>query len=333
MQPERAGGVHLLRVSITNPEGEDFVVLVDGESAVIGRSPEVDITVPNPLVSGRHLRVDAGAIVRDLQSKNGSWSQGARLAGPTLVGENTIILGPDAKRSPTVRVDVISAAEMPSAELDGEQTIAVGPDGNGAVRVIRTRNGNAPALPAVGGQHEATMAHPLLRSAPVRQNGASTGSQEFVVDACLQSMRSLEDVMTPTGRSSGESWSEGLRSGSGSEIRDAAENALAKGADPGARQELVEALDQQRRRILDRYYAYRRASTTLVEELRDGALAESNVSGNGAIPLWKKLLGMRWRILWTRSRAHLESHGRARIENRLDELARAASGDDESDFR
>lgn len=329
MQPERAGGVHLLRVSITNPEGEDFVVLVDGESAVIGRSPEVDITVPNPLVSGRHLRVDAGAVVRDLQSKNGSWSHGERLAGPTLVGQNTIVLGPDAKRSPTVRVDVISAAEMPSAELDAGQTIAAEPNGDGAVRVIRTRNGSAPALPSARTQHEATMAHPLLRSAPVHEDGASTSSQEFVVDACLQSMRSLEDVMTPTGRSSGASWSEGLGSGGGSEIRGAVENVLVKGADPGARQELTEALDQQRRRILDRYYAYRRASTTLVEELRDGALAESNASGSGAILLWKKLLGMRWRILWTRSRAYLESHDRTRIENRLDELARAASGDDD----
>jgi len=326
----------LLRVSITNPEGEDFVVLVDGESAVIGRSPEVDITVPNPLVSGRHLRVDAGAVVRDLQSKNGTWSHGARLAGPTLVGDNTIVHGPDAKRSPTVRVDVISAAEMPRAELEAEQTIAIGSGGNGAVRVIRTRNGAAPALPSMGGQDEATMAHPMPRSAPVRQDGASTSSQEFVVDACLQIMRSLEDVMTPTGRSSGASWSEGRGFGGSSEIRDAVENVLAKGEDSGARQELTEALDQQRRRILDRYYAYRRASTTLVEELRNGALAESNVSGNSAIPLWKKLLGMRWRILWTRSRAHLGSHGRARIENRLDELARAASDasrDDDSDSR
>ena len=109
----------MLRVSITNPEGEDFVVLVDGESAVIGRSPEVDIPVPNPLVSGRHLRIDAGAVVRDLQSKNGSWSHGARLSGPTLVGDSTIVLGPDVERVHKVGIDAyFSALEEPVEETD-----------------------------------------------------------------------------------------------------------------------------------------------------------------------------------------------------------------------
>ncbi|MEM1452013.1 MAG: FHA domain-containing protein [Planctomycetota bacterium] len=306
----------MLRVSITNPEGEDFQVLVDGESAVIGRSPDVDITVPNPLVSAKHLRIDAGAVVRDLRSKNGSWSDGSRLHGPTLIGDGSIVLGPDPERSPAVRVEVLDPDEVPEDALEARTIVSGAAAGWDEPAAVAPVSPNSPG-PRKNGRWDSTVIHPLVKPASV--GGAGDGDQAFVIDACLQSLRSLESLMQPLGESTPAAPE---RSREDSAVLAAVESVMARSGDQRARQELLDVLALQRRRIRDRYYAYRRASTKLVEEVRDQSLAEADLSGRAGIPVWQRLFGMRWRVLWTRMRERMNAYDRPRIEARLDDLAK-----------
>ncbi|MEM9380367.1 MAG: FHA domain-containing protein [Planctomycetota bacterium] len=302
----------MLRVSITNPEGEDFQVLVEGESAVIGRSPEVDITVPNALVSARHLRIDAGAVVQDLRSKNGSWSRGSRLQGPVLVEGEAIVLGPDPDRSPAVRVEVLDPDGLSETERGG-LTVVPRSAGNAA--------GEAAGRPTSrNGRWDATLAHPLTK--PATAGAIGEGDQAFVIDACLQSLRSLESLMQPIEESTAH---DPGRTSVDSPVLEAVEAALARSGDQRARQDLLDVLALQRRRIRDRYYAYRRASTRLVEEIRDQSLAEADLSGRAGVPVWKRALGLRWRHLWHRLRERMDAYDRRTIERRLDDLAQQSA--------
>jgi DNA-binding winged helix-turn-helix (wHTH) protein len=63
---------------------EEFAVFRGG--AVIGRAPEVDIRLDSPRVSRHHARVtlgDAGIIIEDLGSRNGTFVNDSRIEGPT----------------------------------------------------------------------------------------------------------------------------------------------------------------------------------------------------------------------------------------------------------
>jgi DNA-binding winged helix-turn-helix (wHTH) protein len=65
---------------------EEFAVFSGG--AVIGRAPEVDIRLDSPRVSRHHARVtlgDAGIIIEDLGSRNGTFVNDSRIEGPTLL--------------------------------------------------------------------------------------------------------------------------------------------------------------------------------------------------------------------------------------------------------
>ena len=315
LRVRRRGRTALLKVSITNPDGEDFEVLVDGESAVIGRSPDVDITVQNPLVSAKHLRIDAGAIVRDLRSKNGSWSRGSRLHGPTLIGDGSIVLGPDPERSPAIRVEVLDPEDIPVEALQERTIVAPGRRDEDDVPAEKNHSSRPK-------RWDTTVIHPLVKPVSVREGNGS--DQSFVIDACVQSLRSLESLVQPFEQMSQP---DPVRSREESAVLTAVEAVLAKSGDQRARQELLDVLAHQRRRIRNQYYAYRKASTKVVEEVRDQSLAESDIAGNAGIPIWKRLLGMRWRVLWQRMRERMDAYDPARIESRLDELAHECAHD------
>ncbi len=63
----------------------------------IGRSPDADVTLDNPLVSFYHARIDAvasGHVLTDLGSTNGTWVNGVRLAKPhALQPGDTVKIG------------------------------------------------------------------------------------------------------------------------------------------------------------------------------------------------------------------------------------------------
>ena len=58
-------------------------------------------------------------------------------------------------------------------------------------------------------------------------------------------------------------------------------------------------------------------ATTMVK-----SLAEADLSGRAGIPVWQRLFGMRWRVLWSRMRERMNAYDRPRIESRLDDLAK-----------
>lgn len=68
---------------------------IDGNELTIGRSSRQNVVVRNPLVSNRHLRVLHGVVVIDEGSSNGTFLDGKRIEGPTLVGNGKLTLGSD----------------------------------------------------------------------------------------------------------------------------------------------------------------------------------------------------------------------------------------------
>jgi DNA-binding winged helix-turn-helix (wHTH) protein len=78
-------------------DGWDFAVPA-GE-VLIGRGPECALRLPSAGVSRVHasLQVDErSAVLRDRDSKNGTWVNGARIAGPVPLGEgDEIVIGSD----------------------------------------------------------------------------------------------------------------------------------------------------------------------------------------------------------------------------------------------
>ncbi|MGR9108074.1 MAG: FHA domain-containing protein [Gammaproteobacteria bacterium] len=62
----------------------------DSQTIVIGRSPECDVIIDSPVVSGRHTSLSPepeGWVLRDLGSTNGTFINGERLVGPILLRE------------------------------------------------------------------------------------------------------------------------------------------------------------------------------------------------------------------------------------------------------
>lgn len=83
-EPGRTGSDASLPVGWLRHGREEFAIFSGG--AVIGRAPEVDIRLDSPRVSRHHARVtlgDAGIIIEDLGSRNGTFVNDARIEGPT----------------------------------------------------------------------------------------------------------------------------------------------------------------------------------------------------------------------------------------------------------
>jgi len=73
------------------------IVLTDGEN-VIGRDPDVAVSLESPRVSRRHARIllkDGEAMLEDADSKNGTYLQGERLRAPAALSNgDQIRIGP-----------------------------------------------------------------------------------------------------------------------------------------------------------------------------------------------------------------------------------------------
>jgi DNA-binding winged helix-turn-helix (wHTH) protein len=78
-------------------EGWDFAVAA-GE-VLIGRGPECALRLPSAGVSRVHASLhvgDRGALLRDRDSKNGTWVNGVRIAAPVVLAEgDEVLIGSD----------------------------------------------------------------------------------------------------------------------------------------------------------------------------------------------------------------------------------------------
>ncbi len=83
-----------LRLHITPAEGPPFEHALRGDSLVIGRALDADLTLADPFLSRRHSRLyrsGTGLLVEDLGSRNGTLVNGKAIAGPTSVGPGDVI--------------------------------------------------------------------------------------------------------------------------------------------------------------------------------------------------------------------------------------------------
>ena len=82
---------------IYSQDGPPIVFVISGESMVLGRHPDCDIRVPSASVSRRHARVtrrENGDYLEDLDSGNGTFVNGRRLAKPVqLQDQDRVRLG------------------------------------------------------------------------------------------------------------------------------------------------------------------------------------------------------------------------------------------------
>jgi len=65
-------------------------------TGMIGRAPDNDFVLSDPLVSAHHARIewnDDGVLITDLGSTNGTFVEGQRVDAVTLVDGNTLTIG------------------------------------------------------------------------------------------------------------------------------------------------------------------------------------------------------------------------------------------------
>ncbi len=139
-QPEPAGGdgtATRVQLVVSGPSASRVYDLKPGEIALVGRSPDVRVSVDDPMISRVHAqveRVEAGVFVQDRGSSNGTWYNGRRVESKFMIrpGEEVKIGStvlsivvtsplPDARRRPISAADLMTRLgyELERAELQG----------------------------------------------------------------------------------------------------------------------------------------------------------------------------------------------------------------------
>ena len=84
----------MLRLSVHPPQGDAFERRVEGESVVLGRGLDCDLSIADPFLSRRHARLvagDSGWRIEDLGSRNGTRVNGELVEGLRPVGAGDVI--------------------------------------------------------------------------------------------------------------------------------------------------------------------------------------------------------------------------------------------------
>jgi hypothetical protein len=75
----------MLKLVVKQAGKPDKEFVVEGEKAIIGRTPQCDVVIDEPFVSKRHLQILHGTVVVDLGSSNGTFVGGHRVTQPVLL--------------------------------------------------------------------------------------------------------------------------------------------------------------------------------------------------------------------------------------------------------
>ncbi|MCC5887169.1 MAG: FHA domain-containing protein [Gammaproteobacteria bacterium] len=108
---------------------------LDKEAVTIGRRPECDIHIDNLAVSGRHARVmtiAGSSFLEDLESTNGTFVNGKKVAKHPLSNGDLIMIGKHALRFS------MEAAAKKKGGVDFAETIVIGADQTSALRQAAT---------------------------------------------------------------------------------------------------------------------------------------------------------------------------------------------------
>jgi ribosomal protein L18E len=101
----------MIKLRLLQPGQPDVEVVVEGDSAVIGRDETCDVVVPQPFVSKRHLQLMKGLVLVDLRSSNGTFVKGEKVTKPVLLKEGLFNLAD--------RLDIAVVADEPAATHGG----------------------------------------------------------------------------------------------------------------------------------------------------------------------------------------------------------------------
>jgi serine phosphatase RsbU (regulator of sigma subunit) len=116
----------MLKLHVTPAEGGPFEFEVETDEAVIGRSMKSDVSIGDRFLSRQHARLyrdEAGWMIEDLGSRNGTFVNGSRVSDPAPVGPGDVI---------SISASLVKIFEKGQPVVDG----AVGDD-LGAVSVLR----------------------------------------------------------------------------------------------------------------------------------------------------------------------------------------------------
>jgi serine phosphatase RsbU (regulator of sigma subunit) len=84
----------MIQLHITPAEGEAFDFDVETETIVIGRSTRCELSIADRFLSRQHARLYADGdewLIEDLGSRNGTFVNGRRIAGPTVVQSGDVV--------------------------------------------------------------------------------------------------------------------------------------------------------------------------------------------------------------------------------------------------
>lgn len=87
-----------MRLRVVNSSGQGRLILIDGDTAVVGRDPDCDVVLDNIFVSRFHARLRRtveGYQLTDLESRNGILVEGEPVAGRMLLqAGDSFTIGP-----------------------------------------------------------------------------------------------------------------------------------------------------------------------------------------------------------------------------------------------
>ncbi|MBN2798882.1 MAG: FHA domain-containing protein [Deltaproteobacteria bacterium] len=107
-------GPVLAEVQLVDQGVATLTLVMDGAGLLVGRAPDVNLRLPDPRISGRHLALYYGPgrrtlMAQDLGSTNGTWLHGEPLVGPTqLHAGEELLLG----LSRVLRVNLMTAPPL-----------------------------------------------------------------------------------------------------------------------------------------------------------------------------------------------------------------------------
>lgn len=120
-----------IRIVPAQPEsGLPVLTLHPGEAATFGRNHEASVRIPDQSISRLHCRIDyagGSALLRDLNSSNGTFVAGARIEGPVSLQEGTVFSIGDY----TFRTEMVNEGPaLPPARPGMESTVDLREDGD-----------------------------------------------------------------------------------------------------------------------------------------------------------------------------------------------------------
>jgi len=110
----------VIKVVVIQPGEPEREILVEGDSAVVGRLDSCDVVLDRPFISKQHLRLLSGVVAVDLGSSNGTFLNGRRLSEPALLKGGKLVVGQNGIE---LRIEVDAASDtQPAAPMRSETT-------------------------------------------------------------------------------------------------------------------------------------------------------------------------------------------------------------------